>query len=151
MALERGEESASRPGRSLPPENTQYPLYRRLSGPQGRSGQVRKISFPPGFDLRTVQPVASRYTDYATQPPVVKVILLNSFKYIYVVVIMSDCFAEWRILYASCVFMFVCPWHAWYPWWVVLYNFSCKNVQKIPCVRLPCTWKTLSAGLLRRE
>ena len=23
---------------------------------------------PPGFDLRTVKPVASRYTDYATRP-----------------------------------------------------------------------------------
>ena len=34
-------------------------------GPQGRSGRVRKISPPPGFDPRTVQPVASRYTDCA--------------------------------------------------------------------------------------
>jgi len=49
------------------PGKTQYPLYRRLSGPQGRSGQVRKISPPPGFDPRTVQPVASRYTSYATR------------------------------------------------------------------------------------
>ena len=32
-------------------------------GPQGQSGRVRKISLPPGFDPRTVQPVASRYTD----------------------------------------------------------------------------------------
>jgi len=31
--------------------------------PQGRSGQVRKISPAPGFDPRTVQPVKSRYTD----------------------------------------------------------------------------------------
>ena len=67
-ALEGGEGSASRPGRSLPPGKTQYPLYRRLGGPQGRSGQVRKISPPPGFDPWTVQPVASRYTDYATRP-----------------------------------------------------------------------------------
>jgi len=37
-------------------------------GPQGRSEQVRKISPPPGFDPRTVQPVASRYTDHATRP-----------------------------------------------------------------------------------
>ena len=44
---------------------TRYTLYRRLGGPQGRSGQVRKISPPPGFDPRTVQPAASRYTDYA--------------------------------------------------------------------------------------
>jgi hypothetical protein len=35
-------------------------LYRRLGGPQGLSGLVRKISPPPGFDRRTVQPVASR-------------------------------------------------------------------------------------------
>ena len=34
-------------------------------GPQGRSGRVRKISPPPGFDPRTVQFVASRYTDWA--------------------------------------------------------------------------------------
>jgi hypothetical protein len=45
---------------ALPPEKTRYSLYRRLGGPQGRSGQVRKISTPPGFDLRTVKPVASR-------------------------------------------------------------------------------------------
>jgi len=49
----------------LPPRNTWYPLYGRLSGPQGRSGRVRKISPPPGFDSQTVQPVASRYTDCA--------------------------------------------------------------------------------------
>ena len=59
----RGEGSASRPGRSLPPAKTRYPLYRRLGGPQGRSGQVRKMSPPPGFDPRAVQPVASRYID----------------------------------------------------------------------------------------
>ena len=45
-----------------------YPLYRRLGGPQGLSGQVRKILSTPGFDPRAVQPVASRYTDYATRP-----------------------------------------------------------------------------------
>ena len=32
---------------------------------QVRSGRVRKISPAPGFDPRTVQPVASRYTDWA--------------------------------------------------------------------------------------
>jgi hypothetical protein len=32
---------------ALPPEKTQYPLYRRLGAPQGRSGQVRKFSPPP--------------------------------------------------------------------------------------------------------
>jgi hypothetical protein len=38
---------------------------REPGGPQGRSGRVRKISSPPGFDPRTVQPVASRYTGHA--------------------------------------------------------------------------------------
>jgi hypothetical protein len=49
------------------PEKTRYPLYRRLGGLQGRSGQVRKISPPPGFDHQTVQPVASHYIDYANR------------------------------------------------------------------------------------
>jgi hypothetical protein len=57
--------SALRPGRFTPGKETRYPLYRRLGGPQGRSGQVRKISPPPGFDPRTFQPVDSRYTDWA--------------------------------------------------------------------------------------
>jgi len=48
---------------TLPSGRTLYPLYRRLCGPQGRSGRVRKISPPSGFDPRTVQPVASRYAD----------------------------------------------------------------------------------------
>jgi len=43
-ALEGGEGSASRRGRTLPPGKTRYPLYRRLGGPQDRSGQVQKIS-----------------------------------------------------------------------------------------------------------
>ena len=54
---------------ALPPGKTLYPLYRRLGGPQGRSGRVRKISPPQGFDPRTVQPVASRYTDWAIPTP----------------------------------------------------------------------------------
>jgi len=36
------------------------PLYRRLDGPQGLSEQAQKITPPPGFDPRTVLPVASR-------------------------------------------------------------------------------------------
>ena len=59
--LKGGEGSTLRFGRSLTPGKTRYPLYRKLDGPQDRSGQVRKISPPAGFDPRTVQPVASRY------------------------------------------------------------------------------------------
>ena len=55
--------TASHPGK------TQYPLYRRYGGPQGRSGGVRKISPPPGFGPRTVQPVARYYTDWNIPAP----------------------------------------------------------------------------------
>ena len=48
--------SATHPGRTLPPGKTRYPLYRRLGGPQFRSGRAEKLA-PPGFDPRTVQPV----------------------------------------------------------------------------------------------
>jgi hypothetical protein len=44
---------------TLPPGKNRYPLYRRLGEPQSRSGQVRNISLPPGFDPRTAQPVMS--------------------------------------------------------------------------------------------
>ena len=54
---------------ALPPGKSQYPLYRRLGGPQRRSRQVSKISPPPGFDPRTVQPVASCFTDWAIPVP----------------------------------------------------------------------------------
>ena len=50
---------------ALPPGKTRYPPYKRLGGSQGRCGWVRKIAPQPGLDPRTVQPVASRYTDRA--------------------------------------------------------------------------------------
>ena len=34
---------------ALPQGKTRYPLYRRLGGPQDRSGKVRKISPPIGI------------------------------------------------------------------------------------------------------
>jgi hypothetical protein len=48
---------------------TRYPLYRRAGGLQSRSGRVQKTSPPPGFDPRTVNRVASRYTDWAIPAP----------------------------------------------------------------------------------
>ena len=47
-ALERGGWSAARPGRTLPPRNTQYPFCRRLGGPQGRSGRAENLA-PTGI------------------------------------------------------------------------------------------------------
>jgi hypothetical protein len=46
-------------------KETRYPLYRKLGEPKGQYGRVRKISPTPSFDSQTVQPVASRYTDWA--------------------------------------------------------------------------------------
>jgi len=45
-------------------KKTRYPFYRRLDGPQDRSERVRKISPLPGFDPRTVQPVATYLTQF---------------------------------------------------------------------------------------
>jgi len=42
-ALEEDEWSAARPGRTLLPGKTRYPLYRRLGGPQGRSGRAEVV------------------------------------------------------------------------------------------------------------
>jgi hypothetical protein len=44
---------------------TPRPLHpwKRNTVPQGRPGQVRKISPPQGFDPSTVQSVACRFTD----------------------------------------------------------------------------------------
>ena len=56
---------------ALPPRKTRYQLYRRLDGGESRSRQVLKISPPSGFDPRTVEPIASRYTDWAIPAPTI--------------------------------------------------------------------------------
>jgi hypothetical protein len=60
-ALDGGGWSTPRPSRFILGKETRYPLYRSLGGPQGRSRRVRKSLPSPGFDPRTVQPLASRY------------------------------------------------------------------------------------------
>jgi len=66
-ALEGGEWSAARPGRTLPPGKTRYPLYMGLGGPQDRSGRAENLVLRR-VRSRTVQPIVSRYTDLATGP-----------------------------------------------------------------------------------
>jgi hypothetical protein len=65
-ALEGDERSASRPGRNLPPWKIRYPLYRRLGGLLGRSGRAENL-VPTAIRSRTVQPIVSHYTDWATR------------------------------------------------------------------------------------
>jgi hypothetical protein len=48
-----------------PRKETWYPLHRKLCGPQGQPGCVRKISPSLGFNLQTLEPIESHYTDYA--------------------------------------------------------------------------------------
>jgi len=74
-AVEGGEWSAAGPGRTLPPGKIRYPFYRRLGGPQGRSGRAENL-VPTEIRFRTVQPVASLYTDWATRPAYLAFILL---------------------------------------------------------------------------
>jgi hypothetical protein len=47
----------------LHPGKTRY-IVQVAGWPQGRSGQVRKISLPPGFNPQTTQPVVSCYIDW---------------------------------------------------------------------------------------
>ena len=68
-ALEGGEGSASRPGRSLPPGKDPVPIAQEAGWALGPVWTgAKNLASPPGFDPRTVQPVSSRYTDYATRP-----------------------------------------------------------------------------------
>jgi len=47
------------------PAKTRYPFYRRLGGPQDRSGWVENL-VPTGIRSRTIQPIVSHYTDWAS-------------------------------------------------------------------------------------
>jgi hypothetical protein len=62
----RGWVVRSTPRPPVPPRNTRYPFYRRLGGPQGRSGWPENL-VPTGIRSQTVQPVVSRYTDWTTR------------------------------------------------------------------------------------
>ena len=58
-ALEGVEWSAARPGRTLPPGKTRYPLYRRLGGSQGpvwtsRKSRPHRLSIPDRPPPRSV-------------------------------------------------------------------------------------------------
>jgi len=82
-ALEGAECSAARPGRTLPLGKTRYPFYKRLGGPQGRSGRAENL-VPTGIRSRTVQSVVSRYTDWATWPTPSKLNVLYFTKQCYI-------------------------------------------------------------------
>ena len=96
-ALEGGEWSAARPGRILPPEKTRYPFYRRLVTPQGRSGRAENL-VPTGIRSRTVQPVVSRYTDWATRPTYIYI-------YIYIYMVKMFIYVVKKYIYGQNIYM----------------------------------------------
>ena len=57
--------SAACPSHTLPQEKTRYPFYRRMGGPQGRSGQVENL-VPTEIRSQNVQPIVSHYTNWFT-------------------------------------------------------------------------------------
>lgn len=71
FVLDGGGWSVPLPGCSALGKRLGYPFYGRLGKPQGQSGWMRKISLPPGLNPWTVQPVASRCTDYTIWPSAV--------------------------------------------------------------------------------
>jgi len=104
-ALEGGEWSAARPGRTLPPEKTRYPFYRRLGVPQGWSGRAENL-IPIGIRSQTVQPVVSRYTDWATRPTTRITVLyiktdLHLWQYL------ARFFLEWEMFLTKVLFLLV--------------------------------------------
>ena len=58
------------------PGKVLVPIYRRLVGPQGRPGRAENL-VPIGIRSQTVQPVVSRYTDWATGPTSYKIWVLK--------------------------------------------------------------------------
>ena len=92
-ALEGGERSAARPGRTLPPGKTLYPFYRRLSGPQGRSGRTKNL-VPTETRSRTVQPVVNRYTNWATGPTKLRLVIKEKMGWIHLQYFQQTSFAR---------------------------------------------------------
>ena len=81
----RGWVVSSTPRPHLPPGKTRYPFYRALGGPQGRSGRAENL-ISTGIRSRTVQPVVSSYTNWATRPTYVCVYI---YTYIYIIILQT--------------------------------------------------------------
>jgi len=73
----RGERSAARPGRTLPPGKTRYPFYRRLGGPQGRSGLAEKSR--PHRDSTPERPARSQSLYLLSYPFMYRIYIKKTF------------------------------------------------------------------------
>ena len=111
--------STTRPDRFTPGKETRYPSYRRLGGHQGQSGWVWKILPQPGFDPRTVQPVASRYTDWAIPAHMECVIAL---------LICKSCHTVCWNLRFHCTLQ--CSWHWCHRPWIIKCQYQHSSVSR---------------------
>ena len=98
--------STSRP--HFTPGKDPVPFYRRLGGPQGRSGRAENL-VPTGIRSRTVQPAVSLYTDWATRP-------MNSPKKLRVNTVFDVWTHEAKIIknYSFVYFLVLHGWDTWY-------------------------------------
>jgi hypothetical protein len=76
LGTRRGEWSASRPGRFTPGKDP-VPIVQEAGWASEPVWIGAENHAPPGFDPRTFQPVASRYTDYAIPAPFTALYELN--------------------------------------------------------------------------
>ena len=67
-ALEGGEGRTSTPRPLFTPGKDPVPIVQEAGWVPGPVWTGAENFVPPGFDPRAVQPIASRYTDYATRP-----------------------------------------------------------------------------------
>ena len=105
----RGWVVSSTPRPHFTPAKNRYPFYRRLDGSQGRSGRAENLA-PTGIRSQTVQPVVSRYTDWATGP----LYWQNTAHYIYLihkhsrllqhVWAISHCHLQGGLIYTRCIY-----------------------------------------------
>ena len=85
--------------RFIPGKGNQYPFYGRFGGPRSRSERVWKISPTPGFVSRTVHPVASHYTYWATSAATVMVpVLTYCLEYCGTTLWRVTAYSKWRCL-----------------------------------------------------
>ena len=64
------------PRQHLTPRKDPVPIVQEAGWASGQVWTGAENLAPPGFDPRTVQPVGSRYTDYATRPTTLYVEML---------------------------------------------------------------------------
>ena len=124
-ALEGGEWSAARPGRTSPTGKTRYPFYRRLGGFQSRSGRAENL-VPTGIRSQTVQPVVSHYTDWATRPTHICVcVCVYIYIYVCVCVYIYICVCVYIYMCVCvCIYIYVC---------VCVYIYICtESITRIP-------------------